>query len=122
MSMHMTMVDTSSVPQELVNEHVELLRERRNDPDGPRAFVDATRSLLPYIERPGRTRDVLGSVKVPTLVIHGAADRFVPVAFAEAAVRENPDWSYRFLPGVGHAPQLEAPERWLAAVEDWLPR
>jgi pimeloyl-ACP methyl ester carboxylesterase len=122
MSMRATMVDPSCVPEELVREHAELLRERRNDPDGPRAFVDATRSLLPYIEQPGRTREVLDSVKVPTLVVHGTADRFVPVAFAEAAVRANPEWSYRFLPGVGHAPQLEAPERWLAAVEEWLPR
>jgi pimeloyl-ACP methyl ester carboxylesterase len=28
----------------------------------------------------------------------------------------------RLLPKVGHVPQMEAPERWLSAVEDWLAR
>ena len=34
----------------------------------------------------------------------------------------RPDWDMRLLPKVGHVPQMEAPERWLAAVEDWLRR
>jgi pimeloyl-ACP methyl ester carboxylesterase len=28
----------------------------------------------------------------------------------------------RLIPKVGHVPQMEAPERWLAAVDDWLGR
>jgi pimeloyl-ACP methyl ester carboxylesterase len=30
------------------------------------------------------------------------------------------DWDMRLIPKVGHVPQMEAPERWLAAVEPWI--
>jgi pimeloyl-ACP methyl ester carboxylesterase len=54
------------------------------------------------------------------LVVHGRADRLVPVRFAEHALAGHPDWSMRLLPKVGHVPQMEAPERWLDAVGSWL--
>jgi pimeloyl-ACP methyl ester carboxylesterase len=28
----------------------------------------------------------------------------------------------RLIPKVGHVPQMEAPERWVAAVGDWVER
>ena len=56
------------------------------------------------------------------LVIHGREDRLVPIGYAEAALAGHPDWEMRLLPKVGHVPQMEAPDRWLAAVEEWLRR
>ena len=62
-------------------------------------------------------------VRVPVLLVHGARDRFVPVAAARAAARRNPAWQFEVLPDVGHLPQLEAPvlvrdlvQRWLSAT------
>jgi pimeloyl-ACP methyl ester carboxylesterase len=65
---------------------------------------------------------IVESVSCPVLVLHGRADRLVPLGYAEAAVRMRPDWDVVRLPRVGHVPQMEAPERWLRAVEDWLAR
>ncbi|MGZ4115317.1 MAG: alpha/beta fold hydrolase, partial [Actinomycetota bacterium] len=65
-------------------------------------------------------RRALDAISCPVLVIHGARDRLVPPAYARAALDRHPAWRYRFLPNVGHVPQLEAPDRWLAAVESWL--
>ena len=52
-------------------------------------------------------------------MLHGRRDRFVPAAFAEAVLAAHPTWRGRIFPDLGHAPQLEAPGRWLAEVADW---
>lgn len=108
------------IPPDVVQEHVRLVRQRQHDPDGPQAFVEAARSLMGLGSRPALSRRILDALRCPVLVVHGRRDRLVPVAFAEAAVREHPTWAFRILPDVGHVPQLEAPERWLAAVAEWL--
>jgi hypothetical protein len=34
-------------------------------------------------------------------------------------LRAHPEWSGRIFPDLGHVPQMEAPDRWLAAVTGW---
>jgi pimeloyl-ACP methyl ester carboxylesterase len=117
----MTTADPTAIPADVVRAHVELVRERQHAVDGADAFLRAARSILALGARPRLARRVMDAISAPVLVVHGARDRLVPQAFARAAVDRHPAWRYRFLPGVGHLPQLEAPERWLAAVEAWLP-
>lgn len=112
--------DPSSIPRDLYDAHVDLLRERREDPDAPAAFLEAARSLLRLGARPDLCRQIMDRVACPLLVVHGRRDRLVPVEFAEAAVRAHPSWRLRILPGLGHVPQMEAPDRWLGVIEDWL--
>jgi pimeloyl-ACP methyl ester carboxylesterase len=119
MSFGLVAADVGSIPEEVIHEHVELVRERREDPDGPAAFLDAARSLLRLGRRPRVARRALDAVKCPVLVLHGRRDRFVPVAFAEAMLARYPAWRGRIFPDLGHAPQMEAPGRWLAEVADW---
>jgi pimeloyl-ACP methyl ester carboxylesterase len=114
--------DPSTIPKELVRLHVEQLVRHQQNEDAGAAFLDAARSLMALGHRREVVRWILESVKCPVLVIHGRADRLVPVGFAQAALEKRPDWDMRLLPKVGHVPQMEAPERWLAAVEDWLER
>jgi pimeloyl-ACP methyl ester carboxylesterase len=113
-------MDPSSVPEELVRAHVDQLAERQLDPDIGPAFVEAARSLLRLGERGELARTILDRVKCPVLVIHGYGDRLVPVAFAQAAIESHPNWRVRLLPRVGHAPMIEDPDRWMAAVTGWL--
>ena len=56
----------------------------------------------------------------PVLLIHGREDRLVRVRTAIAAGEAHPEWRLRIFDDVGHVAQLEAPDRWLAEVEDWL--
>src|SRR5581483_10461433 len=92
--------DPASIPEDVVRAHVDLMIERQEDPDLGPAFLEAARSLLDL----GRRGDVA---------------RRVPVAFARAEIEHHPNWRVRLLPGVGHVPMLEAPDRWLTAVEEW---
>jgi pimeloyl-ACP methyl ester carboxylesterase len=114
--------DPSTIPHDLVRLHVEQLVRHQQNPDAGAAFLEAARSLMTLGRRREVVRWIVNSVTCPVIVIHGRADRLVPVGFAEAAIRMRPDWDLRLLPKVGHVPQMEAPERWLSVVEDWLAR
>jgi pimeloyl-ACP methyl ester carboxylesterase len=116
----MIAADARSIPEEVVQLHVDLYRDRRLDPDAVEAFLEATRSLLRLGKRPSVARRALDGVRCPVLLLHGRRDRFVPVAFAEAELARHPEWRGRFFPDLGHAPQMEAPGRWLAEVADWF--
>lgn len=55
--------------------------------------------------------DVLARIKVPTLVIHGDADRIVRVSAAKHTAATVPDAKLVVYNGVGHAVQLDAAQR-----------
>jgi pimeloyl-ACP methyl ester carboxylesterase len=114
--------DPSSIDPEIVRAHVEIVRSMQRDPDMASAFVASARSLLRLGMHPRRCESILAGVTAPTLLLHGARDRFVPLRFAEAAAERHPRLELRVFPDLGHVPQLEAPDRWLAAVEGWLDR
>jgi len=111
--------DPSSIPEDIVRMNVDLLRQRQGDPDAPDAFIDAARSMLRLGKRPDVSARAMSAVACPVLLLHGHRDRFVPSAFAEAVLAGHPTWRGRIFPGLGHAPQMEAPGRWLAEVADW---
>lgn len=112
--------DPSRIDPALVRVHVEMLQRHQTDEDAGPAFLEAARSLMALGRRPNAARWIVDSVKCPVLVIHGRQDRLVPLAYAERALAGHPDWEMRVIPKVGHIPQMEAPDRWIAAVEDWL--
>jgi pyruvate dehydrogenase E2 component (dihydrolipoamide acetyltransferase) len=62
-------------------------------------------------QQSGIDREALRSVTQPALVIWGERDRVIPVDHAYAAARTLPDAVVAVLPGIGHVPQVEAPER-----------
>jgi pimeloyl-ACP methyl ester carboxylesterase len=115
----MVAVDPDSIPSEIVDLSMDLVRQRQRDPDAPEAFLDAARSMLRLGKRPDLVARAMGGVHCPVLLLHGRRDRFVPAVFAEAALRRYPTWRGRIFPDIGHAPQMEAPGRWLSEVADW---
>jgi len=115
----MVAADPLSIPDEIVRLNVDLARERQNDPEASEAFLEAARSMLRLGKRPDLVARAMGGIRCPVLLLHGRRDRFVPAAFAEAALRRSPTWRGRIFPDLGHAPQMEAPGRWLAEVADW---
>lgn len=111
--------DPSTIPNDVIRLQVELLRDTRGDPEQPKNFIEAARSIATYVRTPSLGVRTMQGIRCPVLVIHGRRDRFVPSSFAEAALVRYPSWRGRILPGVGHVPQMEAPGRWLGEVADW---
>lgn len=114
--------DPTRIDPELVKVHVDQLLRHQADEDAGPAFLEAARSLMALGRRPKVAGWILDSVTCPVLVIHGRRDRLVPLGYAESALAGHPRWQMRLIPKVGHVPQMEAPDRWLSAVEAWLPR
>ena len=62
----------------------------------------------------------LDRIKVPTLVVWGAEDRLFPLAYGEAFAKGIPGARLVTIERCGHLPLVEAPEKFAAAVLDFL--
>src|SRR5439155_8730722 len=91
----------------------------RDDPEQPKNFIEAARSIATYVRTPSLGIRTMQGIRCPVLVIHGRRDRFVPSSFAEAVLATYPSWRGRILPGVGHVLKWKPPVRWLAEVAVW---
>jgi pimeloyl-ACP methyl ester carboxylesterase/quercetin dioxygenase-like cupin family protein len=92
-------------------------------PDQQKAMMAANRAALGvYAGRamadPGLL-DRLPAITIPVLAIWGEADRIIPVEHGRAYAKAIPNAQFLLLPEAGHLPQLEAPDRLLAAVWDF---
>jgi pimeloyl-ACP methyl ester carboxylesterase len=112
--------DASRVPDHVVEQHVDLARQRRDHPDADAELVAAAQSLMWVLADGRRYRERQQSIAVPVLLLHGDRDRLVPIASARATARANPSWRFEVADGVGHVPQLEAPEWTAGHILDWI--
>jgi pimeloyl-ACP methyl ester carboxylesterase len=63
----------------------------------------------PYMHNP-KLRYRLHRINVPTLLLWGASDGIVTVAYAEAYRKMIPEARLVIIPAAGHLPQVEQPE------------
>jgi pimeloyl-ACP methyl ester carboxylesterase len=68
----------------------------------------------------GATRDRLADVAAPALLLWGERDSFIPVAHGQLLAQLLPDSRLVVLPGLGHAPQEEAPDEVNQLLLDFL--
>jgi pimeloyl-ACP methyl ester carboxylesterase len=108
-----------AVPPEVV-EAARRLARRRSHQDEVHAFLTAYRSTWTYLLNGSRFDTLLRAVRAPTLVLRGEHDRLVPPIVSDRLARVRPDWTHLDFPGSGHMPQLDAPDRFAAAVTGWL--
>jgi pimeloyl-ACP methyl ester carboxylesterase len=84
------------------------------------SFLQASRSIAGVLVRRKAFRKTLAAIECPVLLIHGEQDAIVSPASAEWAIEQRPDWQFELLAGIGHVPQLEAPELFGDLVEGFL--
>ncbi len=61
-------------------------------------------------------------IRAPTLVVHGDADRVVPVSNGRAIARRVPGAELAVFANCGHYPQFEDPARFVSVVDRFLER
>jgi pimeloyl-ACP methyl ester carboxylesterase len=103
--------DPRRISAELVDRHFELLLREGNR--------QALRLALQQ-QQPGRDVERLNGLRLPTLLLWGEKDRVVPPAAGAEFARRIPGAQFQVLTGLGHAPQEEAPERSLGALQTFL--
>jgi pimeloyl-ACP methyl ester carboxylesterase len=113
-----TLCQPDRLDPELRRRLVELARTRQGFPEAPAAYAESARSLFWYLTRNMRADEV--RVTSPTLIVHGDRDRLVPAAAARALTARRPEFALEMIDDCGHAPQLEVPDEFLAAVVPWL--
>ncbi|MET9824481.1 alpha/beta fold hydrolase [Streptomyces sp. NPDC006349] len=79
----------------------------------------AAAALRGRAERPDY-REVLASVTAPVLIVVGADDVYTPVAEAESLHRLVPHATLTVVEGAGHLPGAERPDRFNAALLEFL--
>jgi glycerol-3-phosphate dehydrogenase len=113
--------DFASMPEELVQQHVALTRERHEQmPWSYDAFLEAARSLLKILRAKPAYRDMARRVTAPTLLVQGTEDRLVPVANSRELAALRPDWTYVEYSNIGHVPMMECPDAFLSSMARWL--
>jgi pimeloyl-ACP methyl ester carboxylesterase len=113
-------VDPARVPTEVLEQHMEVARDRLAYPDIDAHFLAAARSLMVVLARRSSYLATMKDIKVPVLLLHGERDRLVSIRAARAVAAANPSWRFAVGPDVGHIPQLEAPVWTAGHILDWL--
>lgn len=119
-ALDLVLTDADALDPELRDAFVEVTRDRMRFPESAQAYVDAASSLFWYMNR-HLDRDLATALETrPGLLVFGDRDRLIHVTSATALSRRHPDLAVAMLEGLGHAPQLEAPEHVVDVVSGWL--
>ncbi len=113
-----TLCDPTRLDPALRRRLIELATTRQSFPEAPAAYAESARALFWYVTR--RMRADEARVTAPTLIVHGDRDQLVPLAAARALAARRREFALEVIDDCGHAPQLEAPDRFLAATVPWL--
>lgn len=107
----------------------DLDRLRRENPDWLDAFTTYTRSraVVPHVKRTMRhlvascTKQIpdaeLRRIEVPTVLLWGAQDRFVPLDLAESASTRL-GWPLQVIDKAGHVPHIEQPGAFISVLKE----
>jgi len=113
-------VDPARVPADVLEQHFQMARARREYPDIDEHFLGAARSLMHMLTRRSSFEATMKAIRVPVLLLHGEKDRLVAIGASRAAAAANPSWRFEVAPDVGHVPQLEVPQWTASRILDWM--
>ena len=112
--------DSARAPGTFDDEDVEVYRRNALVPGAATAMVNYYRALL----RGGGFRRQIAqgfpTIDAPTLLLWGTEDVALGTELVRPTGRFVPDLTVRFLPGIGHWVQQEAPEAVNTMLEAWL--
>lgn len=107
-------------PETFIAAHPQVVSERRRALEkeaDAMCFQRACLALARLDFTPG-----LGKIRNPTLVMAGALDQTTPPALARELANGILGAKFLEIPACGHCPQIENPQAFIDAVNDFLPR
>jgi len=105
--------DRSRVTEEFVRESWEM-KMKAND-----GFTERSIWSNPKVASEG-VKDRIGTITVPTLVVWGGNDELVPLEQGREYAAGIPGAKLTIVPDCGHAPSIEKPSEFLAAVVPFI--
>jgi pimeloyl-ACP methyl ester carboxylesterase len=91
------------------------------DPQARRAFLHTVRGLVDLGgQRVSATDKLYLAAGLPTLIVWGEKDPLIPVDHAYRARDTMQGSRLEIFPGAGHYPYLDAPERFVTVLRDFL--
>ena len=91
------------------------------DPAGRRAFFRTLRDVIDFSgQAVSALRRLSRAAQLPTLIVWGARDPFIPVSHAIVAHEAIAGSRLEIFDGVGHYPHCEAPERFVEVLVDFV--
>ena len=119
-TLQMVLKDPATLDRSIHDEFVAIAAESGAYPEAAPAYADAASSMFWYLVR-NLDRDLGITLQTrPALMVFGDRDRLVHISDAHALGARHPDLDVVILEGVGHAPQLEAPQLFVDVVDEWL--
>jgi pimeloyl-ACP methyl ester carboxylesterase len=112
--------DASAVTPEVVAARVRLEIERLQSQWSYIGFMQAWRSILVLLGKAYLFDKIAKSIKVPTLLIQGEADKVISVPAVKRLSKLRPDWEFSLMEHWGHAPQIDKPLEFLRVLGDWM--
>jgi pimeloyl-ACP methyl ester carboxylesterase len=116
-----TWLNRAGVPSTPTSQEIWRSYASLADAENRRPFF---RSLRDVIDFKGQALSALGrlyrAARLPTMIVWGAQDPFIPVRHAVAAHKVIPGSRLEIFDGVGHYPHCEAPERFVAVLVDFI--
>lgn len=102
-------------PEKLTDTRVDRYYELLRAPGSRAALLTRFRQTVLVPPEP-----LLAGIRIPTLLLWGEEDRFIPIDNAQAYLDALPDARLVRLPGIGHVPQEEAPQASLIPLRAFL--
>jgi 3-oxoadipate enol-lactonase len=106
-------VVATMTPKFTSNEKLKSFARASMERQQPSAYIAALKAMA---ERPDSTA-LLGSLKVPVVVIHGNSDALIPVERAREVKAALPEAYLVEINGAGHMPMMEAQEKTAEALK-----
>lgn len=103
-------------PQSHPDEYEDVIQARLTYPTSSEIWREQYHACEKFLQTGARTAEL----SVPTLILHGGADRVLPPENGRAIARMLPTAPYRELPGAGHLLHLEQPEVVAAEVRRFV--
>ncbi|MGH8913005.1 MAG: alpha/beta fold hydrolase [Acidimicrobiia bacterium] len=108
------------VPLSLVEDSIAMAAVRKGLPWAEHATARTATSIAAVYARRSACAAMARRISAPTLVVQGVADQIVSPTAVGWLCSLRPDWAHVQLEDTGHTPHMDAPLRFVEALDAWL--